>query len=919
MSRAVRVLLTLAVCLLGAGVGFHLTTRLAPERLEQQVLAWLEHATDGPVEIASLRVGIGLPIRLEGSGLRLWGGALTAEEASARFDVVSLLLGHPRVTQLRLDGAHLSIEQLPEGSWHPPIFGRPHEPDPEPALRSLQAIEGVFRLLLAKPFLADTLVVRRSRVTLAHPAPGGSGEPVRIELESVSGRLLHSRLFGDARLFLRLRAFSQGIDRGVLEWNGRRTADGSIQVTTAATGFDLALVEPYLKGLRERARLAGAIDGVIEFGTATAGEGTLEVDLGARGVSASLGEQGIRPLAAESLSIRMGLDLNAQQLRLRDARIRAGDLDFDLEGAIERPLGEGSPTRVTLGLADLPLDPESTRSLAGWLPEAAQERFLSLTERLIGGRLVRAEVSGDASLGRWRDSLAGRFDRLPDGFALSARVDDVAIQVDEANRLDRLGGDLAFADDTLTIEGGEGALNGGPLPGLDLSFRGLSHLLESPVAPAQSPSGARALVGLTPLWELLRPTPDPEVPPATPPRIALQLDRLSHPALLWPMSDLRVELQLETDSEGMRFHVSEARWAGAIIDGDIDWWPGPERQLGIRLVASSPPEAAAPESPPDSAAPAPSLAGPETVGAWASGRVEVGPFAGQRWQHRALRARIAAVGGEIRLDPVEVELEPGGLLVGRLQLDLSQPDRVPYRTQVALRDGDAPALTALFGADPDLVEGRVALGARLAGTLVPGRPLLHDADGRIGVSARDGSLRRAVPPMLALALASGAFNPFASVDRVRYERIESRFEVSGGVLSSKSLELDGPDLRLFASGSIDLHQSPATLDAEVVLFLFRQLDRALELIPLVNVLLLGENQNLLAAYFELVGTWDEPVAKARPLRTLEEGPTDLLTSRLPGIVNRGIKALGGLLRRPAPVADAPAAPDAESPAARSPR
>jgi hypothetical protein len=140
-----------------------------------------------------------------------------------------------------------------------------------------------------------------------------------------------------------------------------------------------------------------------------------------------------------------------------------------------------------------------------------------------------------------------------------------------------------------------------------------------------------------------------------------------------------------------------------------------------------------------------------------------------------------------------------------------------------------------------------------------------------------------------------------------------------GVLSSEGVELDGPDLRLFASGSIDLRQAPAALDAEVVLFLFRQLDRALELIPLVNVLLLGENQNLLAAYFELVGTWDEPIASAKPLRTIEEGPTDLLTRRIPGIVAKGMKALGGLLVGPKPEATqpGPAEADANSPEARS--
>ena len=82
-----------------------------------------------------------------------------------------------------------------------------------------------------------------------------------------------------------------------------------------------------------------------------------------------------------------------------------------------------------------------------------------------------------------------------------------------------------------------------------------------------------------------------------------------------------------------------------------------------------------------------------------------------------------------------------------------------------------------------------------------------------------------------------------------------------GKLSTQRLEVEGPDLRLFAEGSIDLRQKPNALDAEIALFLFRQLDWALVKIPIVSQLLLGENKNLVAAYFQLVGSWQEPVAK----------------------------------------------------------
>ena len=104
--------------------------------------------------------------------------------------------------------------------------------------------------------------------------------------------------------------------------------------------------------------------------------------------------------------------------------------------------------------------------------------------------------------------------------------------------------------------------------------------------------------------------------------------------------------------------------------------------------------------------------------------------------------------------------------------------------------------------------------------------------------------------------------------------------------------------------------------AEVALFLFRQLDRAIDWIPLLNVLLLGDDQNMVAAYFEVVGPWDDPEARARPMRTLQEGPGEMLIQGIPNIVKWGVRALGGIFRkRPEPSNGNGKKPPASIPAA----
>ena len=908
MSRTTRLLIAAAVLLCAAVAGFLAASALAPERLQREVEGWLARATKSPASLASLRLVVGFPIRLEGTGLLLWDGALAVERASARIDVVSLLLSRPRLTSLRLDGAHLKVAKTPEGEWSPPIFGQ-REDEVEPALAALHAFEGASRSLLTKPLLADSLVVRRSRISVSHPDPTGAPAPVRVTFESVNGRLLHSRLFGDARLSLRVRLARAGRERGRLEWRGSRGDDGAIEATLAATGLDLATLDAYLRGSQPAASLRGTLDGVAVLASGGRDEGRLDLDLAVRDLetrSDAGAPDAAEPLQIASLALRAGIDFDPRRVVISGARIDTGELDFALDARIGRPLAETSEAAITLSLAELPLDPENARQLAGWLPAASRARFVSLAGRLKSGRLVKTELDGTTSLASWRDLLAGRLEHAPAGLRFSLEVARAAIEVDPANRLEDLDVSLEFQDDRLHVRRASGDLNGGPLPDMEVSFRGVSKLLAATPVERRTTSSAEALVGLTPLFEFLRgERRDEEVAAPSPPSIALTFERLDHPALLWPLHDVRVQLQLERAADGVRMHVEQCAWGGVFVDGEVDWTLHPDRHLSIDLEASdtppwSGPRIVADDGGGDGDAPAPGEGRP-----WVMGRFEVGPYDSPRWSQRGARGRFSAAGGELRLENVDIELLPAGRLAGWANLDLTLPDAVPYDAHVALAQGDVKTLIAQRGVDTEVATGTLGVDARLAGTIVPGRTLLHDASGRARLEAVKGAIQRSVPPVFALVLASSSLNPFTGRDELRYRRGSGAFELERGVVRTSDLEIEGPDVRLFASGSLDLSQSPPPLDAEIVLFLFRQFDRALELIPILNVLLLGENQNLVAAYFELVGTWSEPVARAKPLRTLEEGPTEVLTRGIPRVMKRGMDAIGGLFRGDRPEAPPP--------------
>ena len=128
-------------------------------------------------------------------------------------------------------------------------------------------------------------------------------------------------------------------------------------------------------------------------------------------------------------------------------------------------------------------------------------------------------------------------------------------------------------------------------------------------------------------------------------------------------------------------------------------------------------------------------------------------------------------------------------------------------------------------------------------------------------------------------------------------------------------------MRVFATGDIDLIGPEHEVDAQVALFLFRQIDLILEKIPIVNFLLLGTNDNLIGAHFRLAGPWEDPQATAVPLRALasgpasivEQGPTSVVLQTIPMFMMKGIEAIESMLNlgkssNPAPGASAPPPP-----------
>lgn len=908
MRRIAVLLIALAALGMLCWAGLEAARGLAPARLRAEVEGLLVRATHGPVEIADLRLVWGLPIHLDAGGLRLYDGALTVESVRARIDVLSLFTGRPRLTRIQLAGAELRLTQSRDGSWKP-RFGDPDKPRKkgEASLAALRTSAGLARFLLARPFLADAVAVEDGRLSVT--AAGAKRGATSLRLEGLRGELQHSRLLGSASLELAGRWVEGRSERGALTWKGTRGRDGRVALTLTASALDLSALAPGLRALVPGLELRGRLDGVAEFEGAAPDRDRFVLAVTARDLEARAGEsEDSEWLRVPRLAANARFALDPKRLALSDGLLEIGEWHLALDASFSRPLGAQSLTQGRIAIEGLQLDPQVAYTLTGFLPPSLHEQARELVARVREGRLLRGELAGEAPLEQWGEALAGRVEPLLPALEVAAELEGVKFALDPESALENVSGRLEWSAGDLQVHGARALLDGEPLPVLDVRFRGLAQLLASTDQERAMESSAQTLPGVTPLHALFQ---SPSGAPSKPaPTVHLELEHLHHRALLWPMRE--IEAGVLPHENGLHVAIQRALWAGVPIEGEAEWTPRPERRLAVQL------EARAPEAPlPGSFEPAPPAATAPVTDpeAWAKGRIELGPSQGGIHQRRT-GARLRAVGADVRFDDVRCELDPSGEITGSLALDLSREDAVPYVLDAKLRGGDLGALIAQRGVTSEPMTGVLDLGGHLEGTLVPGRALFHDASGALSMAARDGTIPKTVPPVLALALASDSLNPFASRERIRYGRAEAELRFAFGSVSTQALEIEGPDLRMFAEGEIDLREKPNRLRAEIALFLFRQLDWALVKIPILNELLLGENKNLVAAYFRLVGTWQEPVAHAQPLRTMKDTAGGDILEGIPRVVIQGVKAIGGLLLpgAPAPPTDTDAPPtDADAP------
>ncbi|MCG8588482.1 MAG: hypothetical protein MJE66_04260 [Proteobacteria bacterium] len=885
--RRAHILILVGLVLVGASVaaGAWVSSRVGQATLRAEAEHQLARVLKGPAEIDRTRLLLRLGLRLEGEGVRAYpsapgtsgpGHQLTAERVAAGVDVLSLLIGRFRLRWLLVEDGHFHITRSAEGAWAPyPVAFVTRKRPPPPAgaegeklLGVVRAAEATARALFERPLAANRVQLRNATVSLADRFPTALEQPpVFIALEQVDGVLEHSWFSDRAELVLEGVLVGGAGQRTPIEIRGRRESDGGLRLTVALREFPLDLLDPYARVQHPDGTLSGRLTGVVDVLTYGRDQSTVELDWVVRDLATAVPRPGSSPsvpIRTPHLSLRTFVEVTENRLRVREARLRGGVIDLAATAAAERPLGPRSAVRVDLELQALSL--VEIQSLVGWLPEESRDRLAPWLERFQAGRLLSAGTRGSAHVENWRKLLAGHTRRLPRGFVVHGTLDGVELQTTEGNRLTDLSGRVEWSGDRLEIHEARAQLNDTQLPTIEATVSGVSHVLASPPEARQLEARASALPGLGALVRLFDRPNDAEREPTT---VHLEIDELDHPALAWPLRDLRASLHAPPGS--LQITAESGRFGGVPVRGEAVWTFDEERRFHLSLIASPPPAGEAPE-----AEPAPEPRPPRDPNVWARGRLRINSFRLAELALEPVTGRIDLQGTKLAFSELEAPLPVSGSVRGHATVDLSESAEVGLRADFALSEADVDALGHGLGLPAGFATGRAKLVASLSGHMRPGDPLAAGIDGVISLEAREGEIRQKLPVIAAVALASEVFNPLWDRDAIRYDQVDSVLDLEDGLMVTESFAIEGPDVRVLASGKVDLARPPHEIQAVVALKVFRTL-QPLNLLP-------NFDEGLLVAYFEVDGPWAKPESRPLALRSLAG-------SIMPTFVTKGLQVL----------------------------
>lgn len=853
-----RRVVALAACgllVLGAAVaaGWYFLASAGPEvlrqRLESRLAATLGTQVQlGPVHLTLDRDGL----ELAASALRAYpsgdgADALVADGVDIQIDLWAAVAGDVRVRGLELHGPSLRLRRSQRG-LELDAPARPSTAEPAPGGAARPWYEAVAAAV-------PRVTLEGGRVVVVD----GAGRGRDLAIEGLAGSLLRRWLRGGIALQAEgaLTADGEAAGRIRIEGDAGERSAWSIELRELALGSVAPVLGSRVPALGSLG-LRGRVSGALQLETDRAGPAELRVQLGSARLQ-------MRPeVAGERRALSLSdVSLEARAEGQAERWSASGLLGL---GALQLPfearLGTDGLEQLTLASVELAALPP----LADALAEPDRGRARSLLAKLHGGRLEQLDLTREPG-------PAGSARRV----RASWRIADASLDVGRASLLSGVSFGGRYDGDALELHEVRAQLDGEPLPQLDLRLAGLANIRDASELRCVQPAPASALPGRIPLVKWVQGERKPGAEPSWR-RLRLEVAWLEHPALLCAVERLRGEMVPDRAGRGVEVTLDRAVWAGAPVSGSAHYRAQPEERASLRLEIGPPFEPSQPEL---------------RRSGWARGRFHFETTSLGRWKTRDAAGDFLAGGSRLLLDDVTLRLDPGPDLHGSVDLDLGQPERVPFELQAEIREGTLQDVYAA-GGWTEQATGSLVGTARLRGGLRPGYAVLGDAKGSVSLHARSGVIRQPFRLFLAVAMASETLNPFRERGTIRYDAMDAELHLTDGNYVFDILQVEGPALRAAAHGSI------GTIGAHPVemvmgLFFFRTLDDVIGRLPILNRIFLGKDQNLIGAYVAITGPWDGMQASVIPTKTLMKGPVSFVFEGLPTFVRESLDRVQAML------------------------
>lgn len=862
MRRALIAAALLAVFGAAIVAGLAVSSRLAPDRLRD----WIEARASeqlGPVEIAGLRPWFGWGLGIELSGVCA-GPNDCIERIRITLSPRSLLRGEPRVRRIDVRGLALHATQHRDGTWEPPVIERVLE-------RARDRNPGDTSPVDLRAAVAEFPALSIEDATVRVDRSDGTG----LTLRAADFSLMRDPLGGPPQLRSSGRLGEQTHDVGGFELVAKIEAGGP--------EGDLALTDVDLGALSGAASLpadlAGRASGVVTW----RGEGALEIEalladlrIAPRGVA----DPGEALFATTSARLAAQVQVGAKRVAVRSLAWNSDALKLDGHGTASRPLGENS--EIAFEVRGEKIDLTVLRDLARRLApkDAAFQRNLN---GLRGGRIESISVGAKGVTVATLRSRRSEPMRLAEDLDLEATLSGVELQpAGGGSPIRELRGNLTIGRDRLRIADATARFGDRPLPELHLSVQGLRALavaLERGMPVAAVPP----LPGIAALDRWI----DSKRRPGAPPRwrrIDLRADWIEHPVLLRALE--QVHAVLEPANPGVHIREAEGFWGGVPFAGKGSFRGGEKSRIDVDVSLTSPRREGRRRA---------------DAEAWCRANFHYDLEKLGDFQAESFDGVVQGIGDRLEVRRGESRLRPRGELSGTVDVDLSDPDRVPYRAQIQLAQGSLSDLMNDLKMDGGAARGTVELDGEVAGSLVlEHASLFQDMGGAASLRLLDGEILQRMNVLLALAAASDTLNPFRSLETIPYERIEAKLTLQDGFAATDGFSLLGPSLRMVGTGRVDLVGPQHLFEAVLGIFYFRTLDRVIGAFPILNRMLLGSDDNLISTYFALSGPWGKPSARLIPVKSFASGPASFVLEGLPAFVRGGLSVIEEILTPDAP-------------------